>query len=283
MTEGYLILGLTVDNIKQCELLAQSIKRLDSTRPVVAVTYSDTEFRLIDIDDVVYTDTYTVTPNGLEYFNSVMSSPFDRTIALLPTQLLTQFNPGVWENLRSLGPIVFPKDMLSYSYEQIDPAIYSTSAAELKAFGYASNINAGYFDKTLGSDDIMGLAMIFASYNNIEYLSWLQEYKQNNNTTLPIFPEYIWPQWIISLVRTISDDRIKIYNFVDCIELKIQDNNTHNNKWSKSTWNTFLKYWVTDSGEIKIENFIQNGLVHYTDVNWMSNDDLTNLTNAFAK
>ena len=283
MTEGYLILGLTNDNIKRCELLAQSIKRLDPTRPVAAITYSNIEFRPIDIDEIVHTDTYTVTPMGLEYFNSVISSPFDRTIALLPNQLLTQFNPAVWENLRSLGPVVFPKHMLAYSYEQIDPTMYSNAQAELKSFGYASNINAGYFDKTLGSNDILGMAMVFASYNNTEYLNWLRKFKETNDTSLPIFPEYMWPQWIISLIRNILDDRIKIYDFVDCIELKMQDNNTHNNKWSKAPWNTFLKYWVTDAGEIKIENFIQNGLVHYTDVNWMSDADLTNLTNAFAK
>ena len=149
-----------------------------------------------------------------------------------------------------------------------------------------------YSSKKYYSDDIFCqtwssfVMYLYITNPNIEFKSlvnWLIKFKETNDTSLPIFPEYMWPQWIISLIRNMLDDRIKIYDFVDCIELKMQDNNTHNNKWSKAPWNTFLKYWVTDAGEIKIENFIQNGLVHYTDVNWMSDADLTNLTNAFAK
>ena len=57
-----------------------------------------------------------------------------------------------------------------------------------------------------------------------------------------------------------------------------QENNFINNNWTRR-WSEFLTYWVNDSGVVKIENFVQLGLVKYESCGWLNDESLTNLKN----
>ena len=282
MTEGYLILGAD-DNIERVSLLAKSIKAIDSTRKVAVVTYEHTK-SIDGVDIIVVADKFSPPSARLQYFYRVMKSPFDRTIAFDKNQLLLSFDVNIWETLRGLGPVVLPDTRNSYSYEAITANSYWTAEIEKNTFNVTPVLNTGYFDKTLGSDDVMGLGMDIAGrYNSMDYIGWVTEYKLANDIALPNFPDHLWPEWIIGFISSITDNKIKFYNFIDCVDLKKQDNNKWNDKWSKLPWNRFLNYWVTDTAQIKIENFIQTGLLHYDDCNWMSSDTINNIKNGLAR
>ena len=117
MTEGYLILGPD-DNVDRVELLAKSIKNIDSTRPITFITYEYIK-SINGVDDIIRIDPITLPNKNLQYFYRVMNSPYDKTIAFTENQLLLSFDINVWETLSGLGPIVFPDCRLSYSYEKI--------------------------------------------------------------------------------------------------------------------------------------------------------------------
>lgn len=272
MTEGYLITGVNADNLKYLELMINDINHLDPSRKI-SIAGSNTgliENSLID-SKIEFDVEYIEKNPNIIYFSSVMQSPYDRTIVFLPDQLLTEFNTEVWENLRGLGPIVFPKTRKSFSYEDIPNAAYSGASVEEKTFGFSVILNCAYYDKTLGSDSLLGFAVnLAASYSFEDYVTWFGENKQQQDILLPSFPKWITPSWVMCLLKAISPEKIKFYDFITCIDLGIQDNNYWNKRWSELSWNKFLSYWVTDNGDVKIENFIQKGLIKYETTGWIN-------------
>jgi len=269
MSEGYLIINGTEENHVEVDLLITSIKRIDPTRPV-SVIVNDVNVRFIEADKVLVLKENNPT---LLYFKSLLMSPYAKTIGLLPDQLLTMFDTSVWENLRGLDPIVIPKNRYSFSGQIIDPALYPNSSTELKSFGISSVPNAIFFNKEKECDYIFGLATVLcANYNQDQYI----EFFAGKDHEMPTFPKYIWPTWILSLLQLITTSKISTYDFINCIDLSKQENNFINNNWTKR-WSEFLTYWVNDEGVLKIENFVQQGLVKYESSGWLTEETLANL------
>ena len=273
MNEGYLIINSHEDNIVEVNLLIQSIKNIDPTRSI-GVVVDDASLKFNDVDDIILVDEVNDT---VGFFKSLLLSPYTKTIALLPDQLLTAFDTNIWENLRSLNSIVLPKHRYAFNDKVIDPALYGLSQTEIKSFGLTSIPNAIYFNKNHGCDYIFGLAIILSSdYDQNAYIDFFVD----NEHSMPPFPEYIWPSWMLSFLQTITDEKISTYDFIHCIDLSKQENNYLNNNWSRR-WSEFLTYWVNDEGVIKIENFIQRGLIKYDSNAWLTEETKQNLKNAW--
>jgi len=271
--EGYLIINGHEENIFEINLLIQSIKHIDSKKRIgVIANYKDLKF--IDADDIIYIDEPNPT---VLFFKSLLASPYTKTIALLPDQLLTSFNPNIWENLRGMNSVVLPKNRYSFNNNVIDPTLYALAQSEIKSFGLTSIPNAVYFNKKCGSDYIFGLAIILsANYEQNDYIDFFADKEHN----MPSFPEYIWPSWILSFLQSITSDKISTFDFVYCIDLSKQENNYINNNYTKR-WSEFLTYWVNDRGTLKIENFVQQGLIKYDSSAWLTEDTKRNLKNAW--
>jgi len=280
MEEGYLIVNATNENLIQVELLIYSIKKIDPSRPVIVTTFDEELKNVKGVTDLIHLD--SVGENKvLQYFKSLLATPLEKTIALLPDQLLTKFNVDVWESLRGMGPIIIPEKKLSFAGDRIWPSAYWQDSAEEKTFGYASVLNAVYLNQSYGAKDILGIAVdLCASYEQQEFLEWSRQLSDSgDDLLLPTFPEFLWEQWVVSFLRNVLEDKIKTFDFVDCIDLSIQENNFWNPIWSKESWNKFLSYWVTEEGKLKIENFIQLGLVKYQHTGWLSEEYLSLLKN----
>lgn len=269
MDEGYVIINSHLDNMQEVNLLIQSIKKIDLTRPV-SVIANDKDLKFIEADDIIYLDENNPT---VLFFKSLLASPYTKTIALLPDQILTAFNVNIWENLRGMHSIVLPKNRYAFNNNVIDPALYTLSQTEIKSFGIDSIPNAMFFNKTKGCDDVFGLATVLSSnYTQNEYIDFFVD-KENN---MPPFPKFIWPSWILSLLQSITDDKITTFDFMHCIDLSKQENNFINNNWSRR-WSEFLTYWINEEGELKIENFVQQGLVKYESSAWLNEETIQNL------
>lgn len=271
MSEGYLILNGTVDNLIEMDLLINSIKKIDSYRPVSVVVNSP-DIKFHEADNIIYLDEKNPT---LCYFKSLLLSPYTKTIGLLPDQLLTSFDISLWENLRGLDAIILPKNRFSFDGQIIDYTSYDIVTTEFKSFGVSSITNAIFFNKDKGCDDVLGLAAVLcANYNQDDYIEFFAD-KENE---MPTFPKYIWPSWMLSLLQVITTGKISTYDFLHCIDLSKQENNISNHNWTNN-WNTFLTHWVNDEGILKIENFVQSGLVKYETNSWLTDDTLENLKN----
>jgi hypothetical protein len=97
---------------------------------------------------------------------------------------------------------------------------------------------------------------------------------------MPPSPEFIWPSWMLSFLQSITDDKISTFDFMHCIDLSKQENNFINNNWTRR-WSEFLTYWVNDQGVLKIENFVQHGLVKYDSSAWLNEETQQNLKNSW--
>ncbi len=275
MSEGYLITNCSLANVMQVELLARSIHFFDPERPISIVTSEPGVAKSIphiDKEITLATDDEILTAN---YFHSLLNSPYEKTIAFQPDQLLTNFNPAVWENLRGMNSIVLPKNRYNFNGEKISPSLYHHGAIEEKSFGDSSILNAVFFNKTKGCDYVFGMAVVIASqYDQNEFIDFFTEVPDN---AMPPFPEYLWPEWLMTMLSKILNVKLTKFDFIDCIDLSTRENSFVNDNWSRRTWPEFLSYWVNDQGSIKIENYVQLGLIKYTTNAWLTETPLANL------
>lgn len=271
MSEGYLIINGTTENSIEIDLLIKSIKKIDPERPV-SVIVNSVAAKFIEADSVIILNEHNPT---LCYFKSMLLSPYTKTIGLLPDQLLTYFDLSLWENLRGLDSIVLPEHRYLFNNEVIDPLMYSSSSTEIKSFGINSIPNAIFFNKDKGCDYIFGLASVLcSSYDQDSYIQFFA----NKEHEMPPFPKFIWPSWVLSLLQSITEKKISTLDFMHCIDLSKQENNYINNNWTKR-WSEFLTYWVNDECVLKIENFVQHGLVKYESRGWLTDEILENFKN----
>ena len=106
----------------------------------------------------------------------MLNSPFDKTIAFYPDQVLTAFNTGVWESLRGMGSMVVLSSRSAFNGDPVPESQYWKGDIEIKSFGFATNLNAIYFDKDKDARDIIGLAItICGNYNHDAALEWVNE------------------------------------------------------------------------------------------------------------
>lgn len=278
MTEGYLIVNCNMKNLTRVELLIKSIRLFDKERPISVIAHEDNLKKyLLYVDQEIYIEPSKIL--SATYFHSLLASPYTKTIAFNPDQILTNFNVDVWENLRGMNSIVIPKTRTSFNGELLDYSLYTEGSAEQKSFGEGSIIDAIYFNKDKGCDYVFGMAVLIASqYNQNQFIDFFAD---NENNAMPPFPKYIWPEWLMSLMYKILGLKITKFDFINLIDLSVRENSYVKDQWSKKPWTEFLSHWVNDLGDIKIENYVQLGLVKYNTSAWLTEDTLTNLRKKF--
>ena len=278
MTEGYLIVNCSMKNLTQVELLIKSIRLFDKERPISIIAHEDNLKKyLLYIDQEIYIEPSSIL--SATYFHSLLASPYTKTIAFNPDQILTNFNIDVWENLRGMNSIVIPKTRSSFNGELLDYSLYTEGSTEQKSFGEGSIIDAIFFNKDKGCDYVFGMAVLIAS--NYDQNQCIDFFADKENNAMPPFPQYLWPEWLMSLMYKILGLKLTKFDFVNLIDLSIRENSYVNDQWSKKPWPEFLSYWVNDQGDIKIENYVQLGLVKYNTSAWLTAETLTNLRKKF--
>lgn len=276
MSEGYLITDCSMKNLTQVELLIKSIKCFDPTKPISIIAHEkNLKKYLLYVDNEIFIEKNKRSIPTAVYFHSLLQSPYEKTITFQPDQLLTDFDPSVWENLRGMNSIVLPKTRFSFNGQTIDSSIYHKGDLEEKSFETSSILNSLYFNKTKGCDYVFGMCVLIASkYNQHTFIDFLAA---NELTSMPTLPEYLWPEWLMTLMYKILPAKMTKFDYLHCVDLSIRENSYVNNNWSKRPWTEFLSYWVNETGSIKIENFVQNGLIKYNTSAWLTEETLANL------
>jgi hypothetical protein len=274
MSEGYLIVGCSMKNLTQVELLAKSIRLADPARPISIISYdAGLKDYILHIDQDIIFESRRMNSTAA-YFHSLLKSPYEKTIAFLPDQLLIDFNTDVWENLRGMNSIVIPKTVKSFNGEIIPADQTARGQIEQQSFGEQSVLNAIFFNRNKACDYIFGMCSLLAhNYNQNTFIDFFA--KQPNN--MPSFPEKIWPSWLLSMMTQMLPAKITKFNFLECVDLSPREQCYTNNNWATKAWPEFLSCWVNDTGSIKIENFVQTGLVKYNTSSWLTDANLTNL------
>lgn len=275
MSEGYLITNCSHENLVQVELLVKSLRFFDANRPVSIVTQQEgiaQTLSYIDKEIVINNNPELSTAN---YYHGLLNSPYEKTIAFAPDQILTNFNADVWENLRGMNSIVLPKNRYNFNGDKIAASMYHHGSTEERSFGDSTILNAVFFNKAKGCDYVFGLAVVIASqYDQNEFIDFFANIPDNS---MPSFPEYLWPEWLMTMLTKTLNLKITKFDFVDCVDLAPRENSYVNDNWSKRLWPEFLSYWVNTHGSIKIENYVQSGLIKYATSAWLTEETLANL------
>lgn len=280
MKEVYIINCETDQQVVSVNMLSKSIRHFDSTREIVVATPLAAELFL----NQVTIHNYELSSNPtLNYFKAVVDVKCDRAIYFKTDQLLTHFTTDCWETLRNLSSIVTLKTRLNFAGNEINPDVYYQDNINLSTLKDTKNINAVYFDFSKNARQLLGFCIDFCSdydYNKVQDFS--NELKQQEvQNFLPAFPEFIWPSWVISFVSLLFDEDFIEFDFLDNIDLSLQEYNITDSVWSNKSWNQFLSFWVTEQGQIKIENFIQSGLIKYQNTAWLNDNILGRIQRAY--
>ena len=282
MKEAYVIHCENDKQVQSAELLATTLKFYDSSR-IVAVTTpcNATAFKVIT---TVHTYESTSNPT-LNYFKAIVDLDYDRILYFKADQLMTHFTTDAWETLRNLSSVVTLADRLDFSGEKIQPEVYYQDSINLKTVQETTNTNVVYFDFSKSARQLIGFCIDFSSdYSYESVQSFVRDMRDlGNHVDLPNFPEYIWPSWVLSFTSKVFDDEFIKFNFVDNIDLSRQELNIKDGIWASKRWNHFLSHWFTEQGQLKIENFIQSGLVKYENIAWITNSHYDRIQYAYAK
>jgi hypothetical protein len=281
MKEVYVIHCENENEILSAELLLKTIKHFDSSRKVIVTTPLSASRFSDDVNVNIYSDTGNPT---LNYFKAIVDVDCDRVIYFKSDQLLTHFSSECWETLRNLSSIVTLKTRFSFSGETIDPSVYYQDNINLNNLSTTKNVNAVFFDFTKNARQLIGFCIDFSSDYNYKNIKTYIADQINNGVqiSLPAFPEYIWPSWVLSYVSLIFEEEFIEFDFLENIDVSKQEYNTGDHTWSSRGWNKFLSYWISDHGQIKIENFIQSGLLKYQTTAWLDDIIIDKLQTAYG-
>lgn len=281
MKEVYVIHCENENEILSAELLSKTITHFDSSRQVVITTpVSASQFSAgVNVNE--YTDTGNPT---LNYFKAIVDVDCDRAIYFKSDQLLTHFSSECWETLRNLSSIVTLKTRFSFSGETIEPSVYYQDSININNLSTTKNVNAVFFDFTKTARQLLGFCIDFSSDYNYKNIKTYITDQINNGVqiSLPTFPEFIWPSWVLSYVSLVFEDEFIEFDFLENIDVSKQEYNTGDHTWSSRSWNKFLSYWISDHGQIKIENFIQSGLLRYQTTAWLDDIIIDKLQTAYG-
>lgn len=273
MSEGYLIVNCSKNNLTQVEILVKSIRYFDKSRPISIIGYeTDLKKYLLYIDKELQIEPSNETA---DYFRFLLGTPYEKTIAFAPDQILTDFDPKVWKNLTTMNDVVIPKNRYSFNGEEIESSLYLHSNIEQKSFNESSILNAIFFSRSKVSKLIFEMAALIAS--NYDQNKFIDFFSKREKSSMPPLPEQLWPEWLMTMLYKVMNLKITKFDFVNCVDLSKRENSFVNENWSRKNWPEFLSHWVNDAGIIKIENFVQTGLIKYSTDAWLTDSTLVNL------
>jgi hypothetical protein len=282
MKEVYIINCENETQVISTRLLFKCLKKYDPSRDVVVSTPLSAEE--LSIPTTVHNYEITTNPT-LNYFKAVVDVDCDRAIYFKPDQILTHFSTDCWETLRNLSSVVTLKTRLSFAGTDINPDNYYQDNVNLSTLKTTKNINAVYLDYSKQARQLMGFCIDFCSnysYNDVQ--DFITDMVTAGNTnSLPSFPEFIWPSWLMSFASLTFEDEFIEFDFLDNIDLSCQEYNIVDHLWADTNWNKFLSYWVSEAGQLKIENFIQSGLIKYQNTAWLNDDVIDRLMSAHGQ
>jgi len=276
MKEIYLINCSNKAELDQAKVLAVSLRHFDKSRPVYIAGPKELEEQYPNFITFGYESEGNYTH---DYFTALIESDFDRAIYFTPWQICQYFDPAVWEPLRNLTPIVGLNIKKMYNESIIDPSVYFEDKVNIATLNTTFNNSAIYVDNTKNAKKIIGSCIDLAASYSLDEVNQVVEKLLEENKEVALldnFPDSVWPSWVLSLYSIVYEDLFFKYDFVNNIDLSRQEC-ANNEQWRTSKWNHFLRYHVDNDGILRIENFVQKGLVTYRDPSWLSDDNIVKL------
>jgi hypothetical protein len=261
MTKGIVVLAQNnekVDYVQQACLLALSLKKHNPEELISIITDDAVPAKYVDLFDNIIPIIWNDDAADFEWkiqnrWKIYHMSPYDKTI-VLDTDILILQNISSWWDFLDNYEMFFTNKVYTYR---------------------GTLIENDYYRKTFTSNNLPNLYSGFHYFEKGEFAhkfyKWLEFVVQNWQKFYEIFLKDNRPSWcsidVCSAIVTIildCEDKItnKVASFPNFVHMKsqIQD-------WlkPKSNWQDCVDVYMNQKGQLKIGNFQQIGILHYTE------------------
>lgn len=264
MKQGYLMIASGKEYVKQACLCAMSIKATQEIKNVSIVTldevpkkYKKLFDKIIDIPWIVDgDDTYYLTEQRWKAFHV---SPYDETV-VLDTDMLFLSNVSHWWNILDRYDVFLTSKVFTYRNEPVTSDFYRKAFVENKLPNLYCGIH--YFKQ----NDIA-----------LKYYKQLENVCHNHTDYYNKFVKKSKPKVTNTKGETFILSSMDINHAITSLHLNLKNitNNSVNFIHMKSKvqnvkdigekWTDTIPYYMTDDLKLKIGNYNQHGVFHYTE------------------
>jgi len=258
MSNGIITFANNIKCVEQAILLAVTAKA-NSQLPVTLIIPTG-----LDVDEQYFDNVITIKSTGVverELLDTLTITPYTNTLFLYSDTLVLSDISDIFDNLL-YSPVVFNRTLLDFKGLPITKQLYSDRKIILKNGLKDIWSNAILYKNIDEFKEFILLAHRIITYWDTFKEQFLTEYSIDDNLKFKF-------NIVLCLAQKLSD--ISVSQGFNITTLSRQEENTIHYNWAKMNWYKFLNSWILDSGQVKVENFIQHGIWHYTST-WMTDE-----------
>jgi len=270
MAKGHLIFAQNsdIDYVRQAYALALSIKQHNKINSVCLMTNNAVPFEYTKAFDHIVSIPWGDAAEKSEWkienrWKIIHASPYQETLVYDSDMIVCSSNDHWWDYLENKN-IALTGNVQTYKGETITNNFYRKSFVE-------NNLPDLYF----------GIHYIKKNKRSYEFYKWLEiivkNWKQYYNIYTPNYPQKFCSMDISSAIATTILDAKEEFgtgNPLTFTHMKPAIQNWHD---IPDTWQLATSVQFTDKAELKISNFLQTGVFHYTENDFLTDDIIKKL------
>jgi hypothetical protein len=254
MDNGIVTFADKKEYIESAVALSVTAKKFN-TLPVCLVTTKDAMPVAVEYQN--YFDKILVLDNADTDYNLIRAleeSPYNKTLFLYSDSIVTANISPVFE-LLSIFSMVFPR-ATDFKGLPVSSELYDNRKIITKNSLPDIWTSAILYDKSESSKRVLARAKNVYSNWTVYKNNIAKEYNLENGLTSKF-------NTIISMSVYLEDEPVPDTSFAFS-NLSKQPNNLFIKSSATMDWFTYLGFWITDESKFKVENYIQQGIVHTT-------------------
>ncbi len=270
MTKGHLIFAQNsdIDYVRQAYALALSIKQHNKINNVCLMTNDSVPFEYTKAFDHIVSIPWGDAAEKSEWkienrWKIIYASPYQETLVYDSDMLVCSSNDHWWDYLENKN-IALAGNVQTYKGEIVTNNFYRKSFVE-------NNLPDLYF----------GIHYIKKNKRSYEFYKWLEiivkNWKQYYSIYTPNNPQKFCSMDVSSAIAaTILDakEEFGTGNPLTFTHMKPAIQNWHD---IPDTWQSATTMQFTDHADLKISNFLQTGVFHYTENDFLTDDIIKKL------
>lgn len=252
-----------VNYVEQACALAMSIKNTNSNEKISLVTNNIVPKEYVNLFDKIIPIPFTDNAVNSEWkienrWKLYHASPYDETI-VMDTDMLVLQNIDTWWKFLSNYELFFTSTVLNYRGDTADTSYYRKTFLDNNLPNLFSGLH--YFKKC-------EFAQEFYRWLELVVKNWKEFYENHLISTSR--PAHMSIDVSCAIVACILDCETKITNktvkFPSFTHMK-----THCQGWTvaPSSWQDQTGVYISKDGSVKIGNYVQTGVLHYTEKDFL--------------
>jgi hypothetical protein len=267
MTKGIVVLAqnnATDNYVEQAALLAMSLHKHNDVN-ISLITDDKVQTEYITLFDTIIPIPFGDSADNSEWkienrWKIYNASPYDETI-VMDTDMLVLQNIDTWWNFLSKYELFFTSNVLNYRGQPADTSYYRKTFID----NNLPNLYAGlhYFKKC-------DFAQEFYNWLELVVKNWKVFYKQH--LVIDSRPKHVSIDVCAAIVASILDCESAITNKISKFP-SFTHMKPYCQGWDtvQSSWQDQIGVYISKDGSIKIGNYAQSGILHYTEKDFLQN------------